>query len=337
MHATQFLSSPPNPIPPIIVMFGAEDHLKQQSLHLLQQILLGSDADAELSLSRYSGKEFDYATIRDELMTVSMFSSARIVLIDGADDFIKDYRAQLEDYFDRPSSRSTLVMIAKSWNKSTKLAKRLPKCGLEIDCGELPAGQLLQWLISQTQVLFEKQLSRDAAALMLQLAGTGMGLLTRELEKLAAYVGDRARIGVDDVRILVGGWKAETTWDMINAIRDGQPGVALSALDKLLNAGEAPQMILGGINFVFRKFAQATERARGGVTLSAALKQAQVFFRDIESSEQYLRRIGRQRAERLLTLLSQADAGLKGGSRISERIQLERLVLELSGSIPPKP
>ena len=67
--------------------------------------------------------------------------------------------------------------------------------------------------------------------------------------------------------------------------------------------------------------------------LRAALQQAGVFPRDVESTERYLRRIGRQRAEQILALLLQADSGLKGGSRLPERLQLEQLLLRLCGSV----
>ena len=56
-----------------------------------------------------------------------------------------------------------------------------------------------------------------------------------------------------------------------------------------------------------------------------------VFPGEIDASERYLRRMGRPRAERLLARLRQADGDMKGGSRIGERLQLERLILELSG------
>ncbi|MBL8849639.1 MAG: DNA polymerase III subunit delta, partial [Planctomycetaceae bacterium] len=172
------------------------------------------------------------------------------------------------------------------------------------------------------------------AGLLVELAGAGLSLLEQELAKLAAYVGDRERIGVEDVRAVVGGWRAETTWQMTDAVRDGQPATALVALGKLLHSGEAPQRILGGLNYNFRKYARATELARDGTPLRAALQQAGVFPQQIDATERYLRRIGRPRAERIRARLLEADRGLKGGSRVDDLLQLELLLLELSGSLP---
>ena len=119
---------------------------------------------------------------------------------------------------------------------------------------------------------------------------------------------------------------------MINAVRDGQVDVALNCLQKLLRAGEAPQKILGGMNYVFKKVAQATELSRRGKPLPAALKEAGVYYKEIDAMQQYLRRIRRPRAERILNRLAQADFNLKGGSRLPDNLQMEQLVLWLAGS-----
>lgn len=47
--------------------------------------------------------------------------------------------------------------------------------------------------------------------------------------------------------------------------------------------------------------------------------------------EQYLRRIGFERASRILQWLIEADQELKGGSRADPRFLIERLFVRLSG------
>ncbi|HVJ85297.1 MAG TPA: DNA polymerase III subunit delta [Caulifigura sp.] len=329
MHAVEFLRKPAAGDAAFVVLHGAEAALKASALAAISKAVLGDEAD-ETSLVRLSG-EADWARVRDELATVSMFTSRRLVVVEEADDFVSSCRGQLEIYIEKPAKKSTLVLDIKSWKKNTRLAKKLDELGLEIDCGELAGPKLTAWLVDSAEAMYSKQLSRDAAALMVELAGTGLGLLEQELGKLASYVGDRPRITPDDVRQMVGGWKAETTWTMLDAVRDGDPGTALGCLEKLLTAGEAGPKLLGGISFVFRKLADATERSREGVALPAALKDAGVFFRDIENAERYLRRVKRPRAEKILARLLKADSDLKGGSQLSDRLQMELLLLWLAG------
>ena len=330
MHAVEFLRKPSAADAAFVVLHGSESTLKSSALGAISKAVLGEEAD-ETSLVRLD-PEADWARVRDELATVSMFTSRRMVVVEDADDFVSQHRGQLESYIDKPSKKSTLVLDIKSWKKNTRLAKRLDEQGLEIDCSELAGPKLIGWLVDSAEGGYGKQLSRDAAALMVELAGTGLGLLEQELGKLASYVGDQPRITPEDVRQMVGGWKAETTWTMLDAVRDGDPGTALGCLEKLLTAGEAGPKLLGGVSFVFRKLADATERSREGVQLPAALKDAGVFFRDIEKAERYLRRVKRPRAEKILARLLKADSDLKGGSQLSDRLQMELLLLWLAGA-----
>lgn len=332
MHATQFLPLKTTDRPaPVAVMFGEESHLKQQCLAKLSQLVLGTGPDAAVGLVKFPGKDVELKAVKTELQTVGMFASSRLVVVEDADDFVTKFREGLEAYCLKPASRSVLVLDCKSWKSNTRLAKKIAESGLELDCGELAAGALQKWLVDQAAHEHQKQLSRDAASLMVELAGTGLGQLSQELGKLVSYVGDRPQIKPDDVRQLVGGWKAEETWTMTNAVRDGDIATALTCLNKLLHAGEAPQKILGGLVYIFKKFAVVTELTRQKMGMKDALKEAGVFFREYDQAERYLKRLGRARADQLFGRLAEADRDLKGGSRLPERLQLEQLLLWLSG------
>ena len=333
MHATAFLKAPQDkPTGAIVVLSGTERSLKLDALAALMPLVCGDGAD-DSSATKFDGKDADLKSVRDELQTVSMFGDRRVVLVENADDFVSENRSALEKYLEKPSKKSLLVLDVGSFPKTTKLFKAVDKLGLLIECTELEGPELTRWIQATVKERFGKQITRDAAMLLPELAGTHLGLLDQEIEKVAAYAGERPQLDSEDVRKVVGGWKAETTWVMLNAVRDGQLSFALSNLDKLLTAGEPPMKLLGGISFVFRKLATATELSRQGTPLSAALKQAGIFPRDIAAAESYLRRIGRPNAEQISRWLLETDLNLKGGARTSERLMLEQLFLKLSGKL----
>ena len=333
MHATAFLKAPQDkPTGAIVVLSGTERSLKLDALAALMPLVCGDGSD-DSSATKFDGKDADLKSVRDELQTDSMFGDRRVVLVENADDFVSENRSALEKYLEKPSKKSLLVLDVGSFPKTTKLFKAVDKLGLLIECTELEGPELTRWIQATVKERFGKQITRDAAMLLPELAGTHLGLLDQEIEKVAAYAGERPQLDSEDVRKVVGGWKAETTWVMLNAVRDGQLSFALSNLDKLLTAGEPPMKLLGGISFVFRKLATATELSRQGTPLSAALKQAGVFPRDIAAAESYLRRIGRPNAEQISRWLLETDLNLKGGARTSERLMLEQLFLKLSGKL----
>ncbi|HUQ73011.1 MAG TPA: DNA polymerase III subunit delta [Planctomycetaceae bacterium] len=328
MHAVEFLKDAAPAIPAVIALTGAERHFKQQAVARLRTLVIDDD---ESSLSRFAGRDSDLQSVTDELRTVSMWGDRRLVIVDDADDFVSKHRGQLERYVDTPAKKSVLVLDVGTWVKTTRLAKQVAAKGLEVACSELKGGVLFKWLQDTAADSYAVKLDRDAAALLVELIGEEPGMLDQELSKLGTYVGERKRISAEDVRSLVGGWRTETTWFMTDAVRDGHVGDALVALEQLFTAGEAPQKLLGGIGFVFRKLAAAVEQARHK-PLDQALRDVGVFPQAQSPSQAYLRRLGRAKAERILSLLVSADFGLKGGDKLPDHVQMERLLLRLSGA-----
>jgi DNA polymerase-3 subunit delta len=333
MLATAFLKAPDKqPTGPVVALYGPERFLKRESLRLLTQLILGGDGD-ELSLTRLPGTTVDLRTVVDTLLSVSMWSPRQVVVVEDADDFVSEYREGLEKYLERPAKKSVLVLDVKSWPSNTRLAKKVASIGLPLDCASLKGAELTIWLGDLAKGRYGKKLDRQAAQAMVDLAGAELGLLDQELAKLAAYVGDAPAIDVAAVEKLVGGWKTETTWKMLDAVRDGQLGMAMELLDKLLTSGEHPLKLLGGINFVFRPVAKATELSRQGIPLGEALTQAGVKPFTIQPVTGYLKRIGRPNAEKIGRYLLQADMDLKGASTLPDRAIVERLLMQLAGKV----
>lgn len=334
MHATEFLSSETEPSAvPVLVLFGSERSLKIDVLHRIPGCA-ATDADDEedVCFSRVAGDDAQLTDVTDELLTISMFGDRRIVMVEDADGFVKDNRPGLEKYVTSPAKASLLILDVKSWPKNTRLAKTLAKTGLAVECNPLTGIALIKWLQNLAMERHQKTLDRDAATLMVNLAGDSLGILQQETAKLASLAGDADSISSEDVQQAVGDWRTQTTWVMLDAVRDGNAGEAIESLDNLISAGEPAQKIMGGVTFVFRKFGEATELARQSRDVSGALKSAGVFPSAIGPGEAYLRRIGFDKASRILQTLADADANLKGGSRIDPHRQLEELLVRLSGT-----
>lgn len=331
MHATEFLQSTPADLPGVIALIGDERALKVRVETAITGVVLPDEDDAPTKLA---GRDAVMKAVRDELLTVSMWGDRRVVIIEEAADFVSENRGALEKYAEKPAKKGMLILDVKSMPKNTRLYKTINKSGLVVECSELKGAALIGWIQNTAKDRFEKTIPRDAAGLLVELAGGSLGLIDQELSKLASYVGGQSQIDAEAVRRLVGGWKAKTTWAMTDAVRDNRLPDALEALDSLLDSGESPYRLVGGVAYVFRKLALATEIARQGLPLKTALKQAGAFPNEIDPASRYLRRIGRPQAERISDLLMTADSALKGGSRLSERAQLELLLVQLSGNAP---
>jgi DNA polymerase III subunit delta len=330
MHATEFLRKVPAEVPSVVALVGEERSLKSS---VTDALLKAASPGEDDSPTKFAGKDVDMKSVRDELLTVSMWGDRRIVIVEDASDFVTANRAALEKYCEKPAKKGLLVLDIKSMPKNTRLFKIVDASGLIIECSELKGAALNLWVKDTLKTEYQKTMAPDAVALLQQLAGTGLSQLEQELSKLASYVGEQSSIDAEAVRRLVGGWKAETTWAMTDSVRDGRVAEALTALDKLLVSGESPYRILGGISFVFRKYSLATELSRQGVQLKVAIGKAGIHPREVDQASGYLRRMGRPKAEQIANWLLNADTSLKGGSRLSDRGVLELLLLQLSGAV----
>lgn len=331
MLAIDFLETPAgHQTGPVVVVYGKERFLKLEAIKEVTRALLGPESD-DLSLTRIPGPESDLKTVIDSLLTISMWNPRQIVLVEDADEFVSNFRDGVEAYLDRPAKKAVLILDVKTWPSNTRLYKKVAAIGLPLDCNELKGAALSGWITKACRSRHGKTIDRQAAQLLVDLAGTELGLIDQELAKLAAYVGNVPSIDATAVERLVGGWKTETTWKMLDAVRDGQMATALELLDKLLTAGEHPLKLLGGVNYVFRPVAKATELSRQGKPLAEALTAGGVKPFNVQQMIPYLKRIGRPRAQRILTWLLAADLDLKGASALPERTIVERLLAQLAG------
>jgi len=343
--ATDYLSKPQKIRPrPVCVVLGDDAFLKREVLHVLRAAVLGGE-DAEFSLSTVEGRSATLGDVLDELATVAMFGGdRRMVVVEAADEFISRYRAELEDYVAAPSASGILVLEVKSLPANTRLYKAVAAEGLLIDASAPQPAKLPKWLVGWAQSRHQARLSAAAAELLVEAVGSELGLLDQEIARVALLGTDR-QITPELVRQHVGGWRTQTTWEMLDAAMAGNVAAALGQLDRLLGAGEQPIGLLGQIGFSLRRLAATTrivlnaEHEGRRVPLRQALERAGVKPFLIKKLEGQLRRLGRHRGSQLYDWLLQADMDLKGASPAPPQIILERLIVRVAapvGMIDPR-
>lgn len=334
--------APPKSVPGVCVVYGDDDFLKRQVLARLRQTVLG-DGDGEYSWDEFDEKEGKVALrdVIDELSTASLFGGGqRVVAVLNADEFVSRHRPQLEDYVAKPRSTGVLILDVKTWAANTRLFKAVAASGLQVECKAPSRERAAGWLVRWAGDRHAASLDHAAAELMADIVGPELGLLDQELAKLAAASGEQT-IDVALVRDLVGGWRAKTAWDMIDATFEGKSSEALRQLDRLLAGGEHPLAVLGPLGWSLRQMGaavgvlQQAEAAGRKIQLRTALEQVGVKPFVIGKVEKQLKRLGRQRGSHLLRWLLEADLAMKGGSSSPHRARLvlEELICRLSA--PP--
>jgi len=313
---------------PVYALFGDEDLLKRLARERIVSVALG-DADPALAVSVYAGDKLDFSTVRNELDTLPFLAPCRVVVVENADPFVTEHRQALEQYVTKPSSIGVLVLETKTFPETTKLAKALPDAA-KIVCKGPPPYKLAAWCVEWAKSRYQKKLAPDAAELLVELVGAGMGLLDQELGKLASAVGAKTAITAEDVQRYVGRSKSADVFRIMDAVGDGKPGEALSILEDLFAEGEDPMAVLGPLTWQLRQLAAVGRLTAAGQALGPAMDAARVPRFRRESFERQARWLGRRRLDKLTEWLAEINFGLKGGNALPERVQVERLVVMLA-------
>lgn len=353
LHALDYLAAPDrHPAAAVCVAFGDDPFLKRQVLRRLKQsVSAGDDSPA----TTYDCQERlpQWRDVIDELSTHSLFGGGgpRLVILEHADTFVSAERSRLEDYVARPRPSGILLVDVEDWPANTRLFKAVDQSGLQIECKppQRQAGKskvvdekaIATWIMDWGKSRHSLSMTREAADLLLELAGPTFGILDMDLAKLALFVSAGQKVSPEMVQETVGGWRAKSTWDLVDAAAAGDAGEALIQLDRLLQSGEHPLALLGSISWSLRRYAAATrifqqaERRGKRIELRDALQQAG--FRDwpvgtIKKAEDRLKQLGRVRAGKLYRWLLETDLALKGSHshEARARLALELLFLKLA-------
>ncbi|MBI5686510.1 MAG: DNA polymerase III subunit delta [Verrucomicrobia bacterium] len=98
-------------------------------------------------------------------------------------------------------------------------------------------GKVTDFIAAHARAL-DKTVSRQAIAQLVELNGANLRQIETELEKIAAYVGDRGAIEPADVRAVGSASREAIAWDLNDAVGHRDLGKALRLLDRLLFQGE---------------------------------------------------------------------------------------------------
>ena len=329
MDALEFLAKKP-PRQPIYALSGDEDFLKRRCREAIIARVLGG-ADASFAIANYAGDKLDFSTVKNELETLPFLAPARIVVVEQADPFVTAHRESLERYAAKPSGIGVLVLEVKSFPETTKLAKALPAAA-KLACKAPPPYKLAEWLSGWAKSAHGKAISADAAGTLLERVGPQMGLLDQELEKLAVAIGARPEIAAADVEKLVGRSRAANVFRILDAVGEGKAGEAFGVLAELFEEGEDPLGILGPMTAQLRKLAAAGRLIATGMPAGPAMDAAGVpsWPAARQSFDRQLRHLGLRRLEQLTEWLIEINLGLKGGSQLPPRLQVERFLVRLA-------
>jgi DNA polymerase-3 subunit delta len=329
------------PVPGILLL-GDESYLRELCRRSIADAFV-PEGNRDWGITRFSADDDSLSTILGQAQTLPMLAPLQVIFVgdveawerlgeDSRDALVK----QLSEYLDDPAPFSVLVFEAAALDQRMRLAKTFAEktvvvaVQLSNDPGERVklAGALAFEMARELGV----ELERDAAEELSEILNGELAAIRTELEKLAAYAGDRRRITRADVELLVVSARKYSVWELAEMLASRKPSLAFEFLDSLLREGEQPAQLLGALAWMYRKLLEAQELPASATGWQAASRLG-MRAPTAELAVRQSRKFPRTQLTRGLAALYEADSRVKSGGT-SQRAVMEFLVAQLASSTP---
>ena len=314
------------------LFYGPEAYIRKSALTTLQKKLLTPGLE-DMNCTFMQNPTAQQ--IEENCETLPMLGDWRLVIVQGlallesgkAKDEAQESK-MLVDYIGRVPPSTCLVFECEAPDKRKKLCQTLMKLPGAVSFDALSDARLTQWM-NQTLRPRKKRMDANTCARLAFTSGRDLTMLNGELQKLAAYVGERETITAEDVEQIATHTAECTVFAMVDALVDGQAERAFSLLNVLLEGGEQRIGVLALITRQYRQmlYAKDMQESRTPQTQMAKALGVPPF-----ALSQLTRRAGRRTMAQLkkqLALCVNADFDIKRGA-VREEAALDRLMLALT-------
>lgn len=276
-----------NPAASTFLFIGSERYLKENALEKLKASLR-SVPNEEIDHKVFYGNDSTASQVFDHAQAFPLFSSKKLIVIRDFNKLPKDDRARLAEYIKAPA-KSTYFVIDVDGDEPPKELQGLSRYIKTTAFNSPASGELSSW-ITKYLASRGKKIEVGAVDMLKELAGSNLGTLSRELEKVVSFVGTRDTVTSADVEKLVGKSAVESAFELGWAIGDKDLEKAMNIVSQLMMEGKRPHETVGLISWHLNRISKAKALAQRGETqysvssiLRIAARHQGAFFRQVKS------------------------------------------------------
>ncbi len=312
-------------IDPVYTFDGAEDFFHTEGIRLLSA---AAQPDGPTGIDRdlLRGSETTLARVLDDAATFPMVGDRRLIVVREADGLRYESADALKAYLADPNPKTCLVFSSPRFDRRRALWKALQAKSTRVECAPLHEARLAQWIRDRLRGRGYGLGADLAEGMAAGLAGQGLARLDAELQKLMSAVGAPRPIEPPDLEILAGVPRLGDAFGAAKAMVRGDRSGAIGAIRALLDAGEEPVMLLGGISWYVRTALKARAAAMRRLP---PRETTSMYGLDPGRIERFNREVGGMTPDQLreaLKLCLRADRELKGGGARDPAHAFERLI-----------
>jgi DNA polymerase III subunit delta len=259
---------------------------------------------------------------------LGLFDAGRLVIVDGVDRWKAGDSKEIAAYLDDPSPVTVLALVGEELKAGSALVKACAKAG-EVLTWSVQKRKLPDWVAEQFARLGASA-DREACEALVELVGEDLGELASEAQKLATWAAGDA-IGARDVEALAVASREVAPWALSDAWGSRDIGAVLMACESELERKEPFVLAARLASHVglIRSVRRLADEGLGSREIAKRLDVHEFRARKaLAQTENY----SPDELDGALVRLAALDAALKGASRLSGELELERTLVEITRS-----
>jgi DNA polymerase-3 subunit delta len=276
------------------------------------------------------GAEADARDIVSHASSFPMMAERRVVVVRELDRVSN--KELLSGYLEHPSETTCLILQTVKADFRKKPYTVAKRSGMAIEFRPLYDSQIPGWITTHVGSQ-GRTIEPDAARMLATYVGQSLREIRNEIEKLLLFTGERRQIRLDDVQAVVGASREYNVFELQKAVGGRQVSRAVLIVDRMLESGESPVMIVVMLTRFFSLLWKVHDMRRRGVPPLAQASEAGLAPFQLKEFTEAAVHHDVADIERSFGALVEADEQLKSTS-MDPKVVMEVLMVHLADRIP---
>ena len=315
-------------IAPFYLFYGENEFQKNRAVEDLKNRFL-SKKNTELNYRIFYGDEIsaDTSQVFNFINSFPFMSDKKIAVIKNVDKLSNELLNRFLDYIQNPPDFVSIVFIAEKPDFRIKFFKYIKDSGNAIYFKQLSETETVAWINKMAKEM-GMEISQDTCVYLFLMVGNNLYELYSELQKLSSYYGNKGRIGVEEIKLVVSPSRDYSIFDLMDNVSFKRLPEALKSLSRYLER-EGKEKALPVLSMLIRQLTllQKTKLILKTGNRKKLQKELHPYSFLINKFIEQARLWTEEEIEKAFDLFLEADSLIKSGR--SPLLVLEQLIISL--------
>ncbi|MED0905452.1 DNA polymerase III subunit delta [Bacillus cereus] len=320
---------------PLYLLYGTEAYFINETIKLITTETL-EEEDREFNVVTYDLEEAYLEDVVEDARTLPFFGDRKVILIKSPlfltaqKEKLEQNIKILEEYIGEPSPFSILVFVApyEKLDERKKITKLLKKTADVVEANTMQVQDVQKWVVSRAEEA-HVYIDNTAVSLLLELVGSNVTMLAKEMDKLTLYVGMGGEITSKLVTELVPKSVEQNVFALTEKVVKKDIAGAMQILDGLFTQQEEPIKLLALLVSQFRLLNQVKELQQRGYGQNQIASHIGVHPYRVKLAMNQTKFFSFEELKRVILELAEADYSMKTG-KMDKKLVLEFFLMRLN-------